>query len=320
MKELKEICRKILTETKPNTRKSHPLYNDNITHIIETYNRVFENRTHLPPVQKITGLFNELFREHSENDMECQVCKLFRRSTIVGHVNSSHGLSSGEYRKLYNMELISDSIKKKLSEKIKGDKNPAYQHGGKFSAFSKNFVKYQDKTEEEVTESIKEVCEKSSISNRENGNNDTTLIYWMSKGYSEEDAKKAISERQATFSLEKCIEKYGEVVGKQRWLDRQEKWHKSFKKSNFSKVSQKLFNELLDLLPSSEFVYFATLQKDTENIKKNNEYRLRLKDRLILPDFIDLNTNRIIEFDGDYWHGRDSNVLCNAPFWFTSLQ
>ena len=34
----------------------------------------------------------------------------------------------------------------------------------------------------------------------------------------------------------------------------------------------------------------------------NNELRLRLNEKLILPDFIDTNLNKIIEFDGTYWH------------------
>jgi hypothetical protein len=63
----------------------------------------------------------------------------------------------------------------------------------------------------------------------------------------EEEAKKALSERQTTFTLAKCILKYGEETGKQRWSDRQAKWMKNFPKSNFSKISQTLFWSIYEL-------------------------------------------------------------------------
>jgi len=223
MNELKEICQKI-SSSKPRERRHNPLYVENIDRILEVHDLVFPNNKHKTTGRKVSAIFAELFREHTEGEVECQVCKLYKRNIIVQHVNMAHGLSGEEYKRVYGGELVSDSIKNKLSEKIKGDKNPAYQHGGRLSPFSPKFVKYQDKTDEEIIESIKGVCNKSSTSNRENGNNDTTLIYWTSRGCSDEEAKKEITNRQITFSLEKCIEKYGEEAGKQKWQERQEKW------------------------------------------------------------------------------------------------
>jgi len=205
---------------------------------METHDKIFENKKQLPLVQKITGLFNELSKDHEEGEVECQICKLYKRNSIINHVNLSHGLSGSEYKKLYNAELVSDGIKEYSSEKIKGDKNPAWQHGGRLSPFSEKFVKYQDKSEEEISESIKTLCDKSSISNRENGNNDTTLIYWTSRGYSEEDAKKELSKRQVTFSLKTCIEKHGEKIGREIWLQRQERWQETIKSKPIEEIEQ----------------------------------------------------------------------------------
>ena len=56
MKELKEICHKILTETKPNARKSHPLYNGNIDIIVEAYDRIFSNQTDISTPKNIRSL------------------------------------------------------------------------------------------------------------------------------------------------------------------------------------------------------------------------------------------------------------------------
>lgn len=128
--------------------------------------------------------------------------------------------------------------------------------------------------------------------------------YWIVRGYSEEETKEQISKIQTTFSLDICIEKYGEELGKQRWLDRQEKWHKNYKKTNFSKVSQKLFWSICGRLDSLEYIYFAELDDENkkDNSGKNNEIKLRLS-RVLLPDFIDTKNKKIIEFDGTYWHG-----------------
>lgn len=166
------------------------------------------------------------------------------------------------------------------------------------------------------TESIKlakEKKEKNNTKGAEKSKNNNAvqkvsskrcIEYWTIRGFSEAEAKENISKEQTTFSLEKCIEKYGEDGGKQRWLDRQEKWHNSYKKSNFSKVSQLLFWEICSHLNSLDNIFFAELDENKKPDKsgRNNELRLKL-DRLLLPDFIDVNSKKIIEFDGTYWHG-----------------
>jgi hypothetical protein len=57
----------------------------------------------------------------------------------------------------------------------------------------------------------------------------TNLEYYFNQGMSVEEAKIALYNRQCTFSLEKCIKKYGEDEGKKRFQERQEKWIKSLK-------------------------------------------------------------------------------------------
>lgn len=55
------------------------------------------------------------------------------------------------------------------------------------------------------------------------------IEYWLSKGYNETDAKIKLSERQSTFSKEKCIKKYGEKLGLEIFNERQTKWVESLK-------------------------------------------------------------------------------------------
>lgn len=63
------------------------------------------------------------------------------------------------------------------------------------------------------------------------------IQYFIDKGLSEDEAKIALKERQATFSLEKCIEKYSEIEGIKRWKERQIKWQNTL---NSKPIEEKL--------------------------------------------------------------------------------
>jgi very-short-patch-repair endonuclease len=61
-------------------------------------------------------------------------------------------------------------------------------------------------------------------------------------------------------------------------------------------------------------IYFAELGKNKlpDYTGRNNEYVIRLSSKVIMPDFYDEKSKKIIEFDRTYWHGkhiiRSSNV------------
>jgi hypothetical protein len=130
----------------------------------------------------------------------------------------------------------------------------------------------------------------------------TSKDYWINKGHSEEEAIKIISKKQNTFSLEGCIKKYGEEAGRKKWVDRQEKWNKSYRKTNYSKKSQDLFWDIMKYYGDSDikprFATYKNGEKDFSGI--NHEFILTTNNISIKPDFI--LENKIIEFDGVYWH------------------
>jgi hypothetical protein len=140
---------------------------------------------------------------------------------------------------------------------------------------------------------LRSICGKTGSANIE---------YWLKKGYSESEAIIKRSERQSTFSKEKCIEKYGEEEGLKIFTERQTKWTKSLNsggnlKVGHSKVSQELFYKLLEYydIEDRDKIYFAT---------HNKEYRLNKFDGGIwLYDFTDIKNKKIIEYNGDMFHG-----------------
>lgn len=218
---------------------------------------------------------------------------------LTSHIFRKHNIKAARYKELYpNMPIRSDALLKLQSERIKGNKNPAHNHGGKFSPFSEKYI-HGTKNVEAIKQKAKE--------NKQKLNKDTTkLSYWLEKTNGNvEEAEKLLAQRQATFSLDKCIAKYGNEKGHEIWLNRQEKWQKNYKKSNFSKVSQELFWQIFEKLDSSKHIFFAELGENKEKDLSGINHELKLKlEKVILPDFIDVKKRKIIEFDGTYWHGK----------------
>jgi very-short-patch-repair endonuclease len=216
---------------------------------------------------------------------------------LTNHIFRKHNIKAAKYREMFpDAPIRSDALLKQQSERIKGDKNPAYQHGGKYSPFSLKYIHGTDNVE---------ATKKKAKENKTKDKDNTQIEYWLTKTSGNlDEAQKLLSQRQATFSLKSCIEKHGEKEGKQIWLDRQERWHSNYKKSNFSKISQELFWNITEQLDVCNNIHFAELdehkQKDASGV--NHELRLRLDTKVVLPDFIDVEKKKIIEFDGEYWH------------------
>lgn len=186
-------------------------------------------------------------------------------------------------------------------------KNPYYQHGSELSPFSSKHKRYQHLSEEEKEKAVSKFA--SNVRKEIPVENSPLHIeYYIKQGMSEGEAQKALKQRQCTFSLEKCIEKYGEEEGTKKWKERQKKWMTNFKKQNYSLISQMLFWEIYEKIKNDyNHIYFATLNanKEKDYSGKNHEYIFETGGTsFIKPDFIVRDIGKIIEFDGDYWHGK----------------
>lgn len=147
--------------------------------------------------------------------LECAVCG-YRAKQLGMHV-VSHGMTSESYQSEHG-----DVVSQESKDRVKGENNPAFNHGGKYSPYSKKFIKYQDGS---AGYSVADVVQKANKTKEDNPERQPTRIeYYLEKGLNEYDARNALSERQRTFSLQICIEKYGLEEGYVIWKERNDAW------------------------------------------------------------------------------------------------
>ena len=203
--------------------------------------------------------------------VECKICG-FLAENLNSHLASVHKTNSEDYRKKYNSPTCSDDYLQICSDKMKGDKNPGYQHDGKFSPFSDKFI--GKATKEEALAKVKN-------SKDENFSYTTRLEYYTHRGYTQEEAELALKERQTTFSKDICVEKHGEEEGIRVWLRRQTKWFKSLNKSDINTyinpddITESIVEKLLD--SKKYYLYTYLLYKaeiDPSNLLGTKDYEM----------------------------------------------
>lgn len=274
----------------------------------------------------------------------CKICG-YQSIILSHHIKNEHNLTTKEYCEKFNCDkydvFSKEYVEKKAKEYCDGLKegkyknnfqinNPGKNHGGKFSPYSKNFIKYEGLSQKEVDNTISQIFEKRNELYTQGDILSSQFGYWLKQGLSQEEALLKLKKRQTTFTLEKCIAKYGEEEGTKRWKKRQERWLKSFTNKpqeeleriykakmeygGYSKISQDLFWKLYERIKDKfKKIYFATLDKQSKQYtEKNNEYVLFINPKTpnngcYFLDFLVLDCMKVIEFDGDYWHSRAEN-------------
>lgn len=64
------------------------------------------------------------------------------------------------------------------------------------------------------------------------------LSYFIAQGMTESEAREALASSQATFSLEKCIKRHGEEMGRKVWEERQKKWQNSLAEKSAEEIAE----------------------------------------------------------------------------------
>jgi len=257
----------------------------------------------------------------TDEKITCRICGSTMKNIAGKHIQTKHNITCDDYKKMFpgaptqskeyikstsknsGKHMQTDEYKKMFSEMLKGEKNPNHksktteEERRKRSPFSKDFIGYENiQNKENAVNEFKKEAIKDRLSTAQKE-------YWIKKGFTIEESEIKVSERQKTFTLEKCIQKYGEEEGKKVYIDRQNRWQKSLMeggnlKAGYSEISQELFYSIIGYYPKSENlkkVYFST---------KNSEYFISLKGGSFnVYDFTDLTRMKIIEYNGDLYHG-----------------
>lgn len=282
---------------------------------IELYNREFYDWQFISHYNMISKI-----REYTEDDVD----RFFTFVLPWKLKNPNRGNS---------LELCFISFSdKKEAEKYYAEemliKNPYYQHGSELSPFSMKHKRYNGLSEDEKMAAVSKFA--SNITkNIPFENSPLHIEYYIKQGMTKKEARAALSKRQRTFSLEKCIEKYGKEEGTKRWNERQEKWQNTLKQKDpvelerinrakmafngFSNISQELFINLYKHIKNKfDNIYFATLDPQTKTIDNSgasHEYMVITEgNHYYFLDFYIPEINKAIEFDGWYWHhGKGAN-------------
>ena len=173
------------------------------------------------------------------------------------------------------------------------------------------------------------INKKSIITKRKNPDYkstfNTTIEYWIKKGLSKEDAIKKLKERQTTFTLDKCIKKYGKEKGTRIYNDRQLKWIESLYNGKSQEQIKKMYEDRLKVgvfgaSKASLKIFLPIISKLKEDcILNDGEYYIGYDNNkefmlydtelkiVYFYDFVIPKFNLIIEFNGSFWHPKDSN-------------
>ena len=249
----------------------------------------------------------------------CKWCNKPVKRIYGKHIKFSHpGKTSNDYKKEFPGEpLMCDSDRKNISrnsgkhmsqekyrkmasEKSKGQNNinsktkTTKQQRKERSPFSKDFYIKRGLSSEDRTVFIN-----SALKDREFT---TNINYYLKRSYSQKEAEVKLKDRQTTFSLEKCIIKYGEEGGRKRWEKRQANWKaKVFNKNTHigkgtSKLSERIINEIKIHNDNNDKLLYDKLEKFI--------YDKELK-RVYKYDLTNAKTKRIIEINGTFWHSKE---------------
>lgn len=246
-----------------------------------------------------------------EGIVDIPTCKLcgWKSRSLQQHL-TTHRLTVQQYRDQYNAqddEIFHHTYMAEKSERVSGERNPGYQHGGTMSSFSPKYFRYQDLPEEAKQEAIKQQIIKANETKDLNAGYNTRVDFYVERlGMDEEAAVEALSKRQTTFSLEICIDKYGEALGQEIWKHRQVKWRRTLdslpdeeKQRILQKIAQNLAGSRGGVSDISQQLFEALNVPDA--LYGKNELAVCTPDgRLYRVDFT--LGNKIIEFNGDYWH------------------
>lgn len=225
-----------------------------------------------------------------------------------------YGLAKGEAVMLEQNTKNSSGLKKSYDSK---------RAGGIKTVTSRctEFWTAKGYTEAEAKSKISDISRASGVkafqTRVKNGNHLNTftsqLSYWTAKGYTEDEAQKLLSERQATFTLDKCIARHGEDKGVEVFNARQEKWLKTLEDKPLDEKRHINWLKTRQHKASKESIEFFDAVKHRLNHSGElmygaEEFHLFDGANIKYYDFTDIKNKIIIEYHGTSWHPKPGDI------------
>jgi len=255
--------------------------------------------------------------------VKCRICgKEFKRITHT-HLKKIHNMSIDEYMETYKLtceDIISESSRNKLGYR----KDDLIKKYGKVAGLKKwkSYCDRQKKTNTFEYKKNKYGWDEKKFKEYNKSRSSTlknfilrygidigtkkwdsycklqayagsSLEYYVDN-YGEVDGLKrwnAVCAKKA-ITLKNCIIRYGEKLGNIKW---NEFLDKKAKRGYYSGISQEMFNEI-------SLKVGIDRAKDFRYHSHKYEYIINYDNNIAFVDFFDFKTNKIIEFNGDYWH------------------
>lgn len=128
------------------------------------------------------------------------------------------------------------------------------------------------------------------------------IEYWLIKTRGDADKAAELLGNFQRRDLSYFIQKYGENEGNKKY----ENWCWGKLKNNFkksSKASEEFFIDLIkELKLNEDYIHYSPNEFIVKLTKLEKE---QLNRNFISLDYVDINKNIVIEYDGDYWHSRE---------------
>lgn len=145
--------------------------------------------------------------------------------------------------------------------------------------------------------------------------------YYLLRGFSEKESSDQISLKQTTFSKDICVDKYGEELGKEIWLKRQEKWQDNLKSKpneeieeiNKKKSNSMSYNNLWSNRAIVDGKFYLLELND-------NFYKIGITSRSICKRYSNTDNYKIlIEFDSTINHCFQIEQLLKRHFYKNNI-
>ncbi len=228
--------------------------------------------------------------------VKCPICTQKIKQITTKHAKMHGFQNPTDMASKLNLDQKTFTCETKRQATI-GSKNGAFNHRGKYSKWSKNFIKGYDENW------VKNQSDKNSDFMKNGGRktNKFILDYWIEKCSGDADKAKEEYIKSQTRDLDWFVKKYGEEEGLTRHAAKTEKWlntlnQKSVEEKN--EINRKKVSTKGKSISKNENILYQKLKEKFHLLE--SQFALNDEKRSYIYD-IRLG-DKIIEYNGDFWH------------------